>query len=327
MCVDPAGIYISGRFDFAGCCIKPTQAQGTVSGYTSGGYHPPSSTSAKDTIDKFPFASGGTASDVGNLTLGRFAGAGQSSLSSGYATMGAGQYTVLGNVIDKFPFASNGNATDVGDATQCKYHVAGQTSTSSGYSSGGAGPVYSIPSNVIDKFPFASDSNATDVGDLSNYDGRTYVSGQSSTESGYTAGGNFPGQSGVDIIDKFPFASDSNATDVGDLTQNKCETSGQNSREFGYVSGGRIPSSPFRSNTIEKFPFASDGNATDVAELRDEVECATGQSSTENGYLTALMTPGGREDHIDKFPFASDSGSTDVGQLSQTRTGGMGQQV
>lgn len=46
--------------------------QGTVSGYTSGGFPP-----ASNVIDKFPFASDANASDVGDLTVGRYGPAGQ----------------------------------------------------------------------------------------------------------------------------------------------------------------------------------------------------------------------------------------------------------
>ena len=40
------------------------------------------------------------------------------------------------------------------------------------------------------------------------------------------------------VIDKFPFATDGNATDVGDLTLGRNAPAGQSSTEFGYASGG-----------------------------------------------------------------------------------------
>ena len=83
---------------------------------------------ARNTIDKFPFASNANATDVGDLTVGRYSGAGQSSTASGYASGGTFAPTYPNsNIIDKFPFASNANATDVGDLTQGrKWVVAGQ---------------------------------------------------------------------------------------------------------------------------------------------------------------------------------------------------------
>jgi len=58
------------------------------------------------------------------------------------------------------------------------------------------------------------------VGDLTQ--SRRRAAGQSSTESGYTAGGQT-----VNTIDKFPFSADANATDVGDLTQARQFVTGQ----------------------------------------------------------------------------------------------------
>ena len=52
------------------------------------------------------------------------------------------------------------------------------------------------------------------------------MAGQSSTVSGYNSGGNRAGEFGL-TIDKFPFAADANATDVGDLTVARSELAGQ----------------------------------------------------------------------------------------------------
>ena len=60
------------------------------------------------------------------------------------------------------------------------------------------------------------------MGDLSV--ARRAAAGQSSTTSGYTSGGGLPV---VNTIDKFPFASDANATDVGDLTFARMSAAGQ----------------------------------------------------------------------------------------------------
>jgi hypothetical protein len=191
----------------------------TTSGYIAGGQ--PGLTNV---IQKFSFTTDGNASDVGDLTQGRYGLTGQSSTVSGYAS--AGRTSVYVTTVDKFPFASNANATDVGDVTAARGFVSGQSSDSSGYTSGGYGT--SIPiTNIIDKSPFASDTNSTDVGDLSITKG--YSAGQSSTISGYTSGGIWPSASPAthNIIDKFPFASDGNATDVGDLTQARARTTGQ----------------------------------------------------------------------------------------------------
>jgi hypothetical protein len=64
------------------------------------------------------------------------------------------------------------------------------------------------------------------------------------------------------VIDKFPFATDTNATDVGDLSGQE-ESSGQSSTTMVIVQ----EEITLGTNTIEKFPFAADTNATDVGDL------------------------------------------------------------
>ena len=233
MSLHPAGIEIDGKFKYGSYALTPPpNAYGSISGYTSGGRTP----AFKNTIDKYSFTSDGDATDVGDLTIGSYGGAGQSSATSGY-TAGNNAPSIpfaTMNTIDKFPFASDGNATDVGDLTQGRWYAAGQSSEVSGYSSGGrTGPALTVY-NTIDKFPFAADGNATDVGDLTQ--ARYAPAGQSSDVSGYSSGGGAPARQNT--IDKFPFAADGNATDVGDLTVVGNGAGGQSSEVSGYMSGG-----------------------------------------------------------------------------------------
>jgi len=74
-----------------------------------------------------------------------------------------------------------------------------------------------------------------------------------------------PGFNTTNVIDKFPFASNSNATDVGDLTKATYGAMGSSSTSHGYAVGGHNPSQAY--DDIEKYSFSSDGNATDVASL------------------------------------------------------------
>ena len=243
-------------------------------GYSSGGLSYNGSYARVDTIDKFPFSSDANATDVGDLTQARADNAaGQSSDTSGYTSGGrSSPSTPNFSSIDKFPFSSDANATDAGDLTIARRRCAGQSSDVSGYTSGGYD---SGTTNVIDKFPFASDANATDVGDLSRT--AEIAAGQSSSSSGYTSGGEGTGAGGYaaygNTIDKFSFSSDSNGSDVGDLTLGRSSVVGQSSTASGYTSGGI----PGVINVIDKFPFASDGNATDVGDLTEGRSGSAGQ--------------------------------------------------
>ena len=115
--------------------IHPYTFQGTVSGYTCGGYT--GSSTDVDVIDKFSFSSDANATDVGDLTVINWGPSGQTSFTHGY-TAGGGRYTgSVSNVIDKFSFSSDGNASDVGDLTAARKRLGGQSSSTYGYASGG----------------------------------------------------------------------------------------------------------------------------------------------------------------------------------------------
>lgn len=182
--------------------------------------------------------------------------------------------------------------------------------TSYGFTSGGA-PSGGNQVNIIDRFPFATNANATDYGDLTL--ARYMIAGQSSSTNGYTAGGYNPSLSPAltNVIDKFPFASAANATDVGDLTANRGDVAGQSSSTHGFTSGS-VPV----SNVIDRFPFATNANATDYGDLTVGRSGTAGQSSTSHGYNSGGSP---NSNVIDKFPFAYAANATDVGDITVTR--------
>jgi hypothetical protein len=254
---------------------KPCGQSSAVSGYSSGGGGPPPPGAAQNIIDKFPFASDGNATDVGDLTRTTNSSVGNNSELRGY-TSGSDQ---ISNVIDSFPFASDSNATDVGDLTLSRGSGAGQSSTIAGYVSGGTAPGTPIQSNVIDRFSFAANSNAADVGDL--IINKSLLAGQSSLTHGFTSGGyRSPPAIFYSNIESFSFASGGNSFNVAFLTGLRHTASGQSSAKNGYTSGGTTPVFPNSStnvNTIDKFPFASDANATDVGDLTQARAAPAGQ--------------------------------------------------
>ena len=253
----------------------------STSGYSSGGYGGASAlpNDYRDVIDKFPFSSDSNATDVGDLLEATNGNSGNSSSSNGYSCGGSPSGGNV-NIIQKFPFASDGNATDAADLLSATQSLAGQNSSVSGYQSGGSSPYQ----NVIQKFPFSSDSNATDVGDLVKT--RSRAAGQSSSTHGYVSGGQLgptDGGTSTTTFEKFSFASDGNATNVGNITNTsgtddgRGYVAGQSSTTSGYSTGGSRGNVPGRSNIIDKFPTASDADATDVGDLTINVLASTGQ--------------------------------------------------
>ncbi len=189
--------------------------------------------------------------------------------------------------------------------------------TIAGYASGGWPP----NTDTIQKFSFTSDDNATDVGNLTQ--ARQYVTGHSSFTHGYAScgsngGDGLPNQ--FNIIDKWTFASDANATDVGDSTQTRWAASSQSSSTHGYTCGGY---STQYHNIIDKFPFASNANATDVGDQTAARHAGCGNFSKTHGYNNGGHT-GSYSNIIDKFTFASNANATDVGDMISARTGTAG---
>ena len=218
-------------------------------------------------IEKFPFANEDAISSTG-YTLDVSKGIGQNKEGIGNRV---NIYTAGGTAagILKFITSSEANAASIGNPVSTTNPaflggITGHSSETHGYMAGG----YQAPatgSNVIQKFPFSVDEGATDVGDLtySSWSG----SGSSSTTHGYHAGGyKNPPSSPYPIstrndIQKFAFASDGNATDVGDLSADGGHRSmGGSSPSNGYQIGNADT-----PNIIEKYSFSSDGNATDIA--------------------------------------------------------------
>ena len=244
----------------------------------------------------------------------------------GYTSGGTSATPGISNTIDKYSFTSDGSASDVGDLTTAIRYLSGQSSATNGYTSGGensgVGGEAAIL-NRIEKFPFSADSNASDIADLTV--ARMYLTGHSYGVSGYTSGGENPYHTPryKNTIEKFPFSSDGNATDVGDLTVARSALSGQSSSTHGYSSGGY--DGPKR-NTIDKFPFASDANSTDVGDLISAILFSTGQSSDANGYATGGNNPSNTPINvIQKYSFSTDGNASDISDLSESRRLSAGQ--
>jgi len=151
-----------------GVAMNPT----TV--YMAGGGDNPTGT--PDMIQKFTFASEGTATDSGGNLIDTTNGReikGNYGPTHGFVVGGRPGFV---NVIQSFPFASEGDgATDVADLTTNLANSMESSSTTHGYQAGGRTPT---TVNTIQKFATTgSGANATDVGDLATtaYDG---VSGQ-----------------------------------------------------------------------------------------------------------------------------------------------------
>jgi len=190
--------------------MAPAGVSSSHSGYAAGGNAGGALTSV---IDKYSFSSDGNSTDAGDLTANIMYIYGSNSSTHGYTHGGYrtdGPGTI--NTINKFSTVSNANATDVGDLTVARNSGATGSSSTHGYCCGGD-PL----TNRIDKISFSSDGDATDVADMVYSLGM--MCGQSSTTDGYATGGsNGDATVNEDYIQKYPFSSNTNATDIANLT-------------------------------------------------------------------------------------------------------------
>ena len=135
-----------------------------------------------------------------------------------------------------------------------------------GYSAGGVRSGYT---DTIQKFTFASDANATDVANLTA--ARAGRVSSCSVTHGYSGSG----ENQLSRLDKYSFASGSDATTVG--------TSGQGHATSDYGTGGCASSlnsgyaaSGHVTNAIDKWSHITDGNAVDIADVAVPVNEACG---------------------------------------------------
>lgn len=198
------------------------------------------------------------------------------------------------------------------------------TLLTTGYHAGGfsdPGPSAGIAS--IETFPFADPfSTATIIGDLSVR--RVYLSGQSSTEDGYTSGGynssDFPfpfDNFFLSRIDTFPFSAPfTTASIAGQLTQARRELAGHSSNEDGFASAGfRAPG--IATGVVDSFPFSTPfTTATNVGDLTAAYRIA-GHSSDTDGHVSGGFAFSGS---IVNFPFATPfTTSVSTGNLNTGR--------
>ena len=221
-----------------------------------------------------------------------------------------GQNATNFNVIDRFSLTSDGGATDVANLSASIRAGAGSSSATHGYNSGG----HNNSANVatIDKFTFATSSDATAIGNLTSVNYRPSAS--SSVTDGYVTGN---AASANNVIQRFSFSTDGNATNVGTLLASIGYVSGQSSNTHGYTSAGGTPA---LSNVIQKWSYTSSTTAIDHGDLTHTMSAPSGHSSATHGFTTGGDHAGGQYNIINKFSFASASNAVDHGDLTRTNS-------
>lgn len=220
-------------FPYPGGSGTPAVTGNRTKGYNIGGTWPsPSNSGVKNYYDRITYSNDTWTTNVGSLTndADTYGFMANTSPTGQYLTGGAIYATsfpygeAFGTDIKYFPFSSEGNTTDIGYDNLFPYSAnqagSAASSTTYGYDMGGVnyGPAPDTYHYTITKFPFANNANSTSVGNMA-YTKMTRYAGVSSTTYGYGAGGiTTPWSGASNGIGKFPFASDTNMSDVGDLS-------------------------------------------------------------------------------------------------------------
>ena len=138
------------------------------------------------------------------------------------------------------------------------------------------------------------------------------------SQFGYTAGGFMDGDHDPyqDVIDKFSFATDGDAVDVGNLTLPRAYSAGFHSTTHGYTIAGQRRSPSTGSANIDKYSYATDANATIVGDLVAPATDDLGGCRMVQGFVNEANTIGyaagfeSAKDAIQKISTVTDGNAT-----------------
>jgi hypothetical protein len=191
----------------------------TTRGIVPGGTAFSSGSTASTVIDYFTFATTGTASSFGSLTLDRYFGpAGASSPTRGVIFGGVSSGFVQTNVIDYITIASTGNATSFGTCARFIRQCAGTSNATRALFHGGVNTNSAATVASIDYLEIATTGNSNVFGNLSS-DRR--ASGATSNNTRAICGGG-ENNSGVttNVIQSNEISTLGDSVSFGTLTAN-----------------------------------------------------------------------------------------------------------
>ena len=314
---------------------------GSSYGYFAGGY----STYAQvptniNVIDQFSFTTDGNATDIADLTKGRSSIAGASSLTHGYAAGGYGGVNGTGpgswNVVDRIAFASVADATDVGDIDYSNGNavgsIVGTTNGDKAYFSNNMtvanGGSHGLTTCVFSKYTMSSNITASVDLDLGSCHPTPIAMSSNSLATSdthcYSVGGYTTTY--FDGISKMSYATEGNATDVGDCTvgsassSHECTQTTTYGYKFGAGTGG--PANIQDNPVIAKWSFASGTqDAVQIGTLL-AVDGGVAGYMTTNAYSSTThgYTAGGggynKTHMIAKMSYATEATMVDIGDLT-----------
>ena len=154
--------------------------------------------------------------------------------------------------------------TNTSDPDASRKYTSGAPSGTFAFNIGG-GSSTSHATTRVEKLNMSTETGGSiDVGDLTTTTSEaTATAGETHA---YSLGGrNHPDNSGNKrTMDKISFATDGNATSIGNLVLGRKLGSATSSTSYGFISGGRTSTSNTNPNTTERWPFASDSSSSNI---------------------------------------------------------------
>ena len=203
------------------------------------------------------------------------------------------------------------------------------SSTDPLYNTNPAGGVGTIHMNTTTGQLYICTDATTDLNVWTNVGGGSgdvepYIFHFTGSTYGFVAGGNIPGVGEINVIQKFPFATQTNSTDHGDLSVLRAWNSGASSSTDGYSSGA---AGTVNASNIDKFSFASNVTATNHGDFPTAWGIHNGQHGGHSSETHGFTSGGGGTDYktITKYSFSTINSVVDHGDLisGQKDYGGM----
>ena len=267
-----------------------------------------------DKIERFSVLTDANNTEVGTISTQVEYGTGTNSISHGYIYGGVpASWAGTVTTVQKVQLAAAANASNISNMVFHSYGHGAANEENYGWKFGGD----SIPNpdhKVLEKQSYASDSNMTSPGNMVGGDRCNIVDGVSGTTHGFAIACNY-----YTNMDKWSYASGTDAADHGDTSAYRTGVGTQWTTTHGYLSGGYrlgIGSSKW----VEKFAFASNTTGTQVGNITVERYGNLHGWSTQTYAYTGAGYGGYKT--VDKFAFASEGEAAHCSDLLHNTAGG-----
>ena len=260
-----------------------------------------------NTIQYVQIQSEGNAVDFGDLT--QVSSAVGAVASSTRALSAGGWVAANTNVISYVTIATSSNATDFGDLAEAKHWIQGGGSQTRGIFAGGNANSPIGHTNTVEYVTIATAGNASNFGDIARKPSTSSGSAMNSTTRAVFGGGTDPSANALNTLEYVTIATTGDATDFGDMTDNKIRYGGCSSSTRGIIAAGGAPSV---TNSITYITIATTGNTSDFGDVTTARQNVAAVTNSIRGLVAGGATPSD-VNTIDYINIASTGNASDFG--------------